>query len=177
MASQISGHLANPAFESIATSTVGSGGSSGITFSSIPGTFKHLQVRCIYRNTVQNANLRARYNGDTGSNYITHHLYGDGSSAGSFDNGVNSYMYLGNARPSANIFSAWVIDILDYTSTAKNKTTRTLTGYDTNGGASQDVEINSGLWFATPAAITSIDFFPGTNLFAEYSSFALYGIK
>ena len=36
-------------FESIATVTVGSGGSSTISFTSIPGTYKHLQVRGIGR--------------------------------------------------------------------------------------------------------------------------------
>jgi len=169
--------LAGSAFESIATQTVGSGGSSSITFSSIPSTYKHLQLRVIYRNTVGVSNLRMQYNGDTASNYITHHLYGDGTSAGAFSNGVNSYMYLGNGRAATSVFTGFIIDVLDYTSTTKNKTTKTLMGYDTNGAASQSIELMSGLWFATPAAVTSITFVPGTDQFAQYSSFALYGVK
>ena len=43
MASQISGHLSNPSYESIATYTVGAGGSSTMVFSSIPQTYKHLE--------------------------------------------------------------------------------------------------------------------------------------
>ena len=38
-------------YESIATVTVGSGGSSYIEFTSIPGTYTHLQIRGILRNT------------------------------------------------------------------------------------------------------------------------------
>jgi hypothetical protein len=43
MASQISGHLSNTAYESIAT--VDASSSSSVTFSSIVGTYTHLQVR------------------------------------------------------------------------------------------------------------------------------------
>jgi hypothetical protein len=48
MASQISGHLETGAYESISTVTVGGGGSATITFSSIPGTYTHLQVMFVY---------------------------------------------------------------------------------------------------------------------------------
>ena len=36
-------------YESIATTTVGSGGASSITFSSIPATYAHLQIRGIFK--------------------------------------------------------------------------------------------------------------------------------
>ena len=43
----------NPYFyDSIATVVVGSGGASSITFSSVPSTYKHLQIRFIARNDV-----------------------------------------------------------------------------------------------------------------------------
>ena len=38
-------------YESIATVTVGAGGSSSISFTSIPSTYKHLQIRAITRDT------------------------------------------------------------------------------------------------------------------------------
>jgi len=41
------GGVAN-SYESIATVTVGGGGSSTISFSSIPSTFQHLQIRATY---------------------------------------------------------------------------------------------------------------------------------
>jgi hypothetical protein len=76
------------------------------------------------------------------------------------------------------MFGGGVVDILDYASTSKNKTIRTLSGADING-AGGDLRLSSGLWFATPAAITSITLYAngGSSDFAQYSSFALYGIK
>lgn len=88
LASQISGHLASPtSYESIATVTVGAGGSSSISFSSIPSTYKHLQLRGIVRTTDTSAAasdgnyIGIRFNGDTGANYVAHNLYGNGGSA------------------------------------------------------------------------------------------------
>jgi hypothetical protein len=69
-------------YESIATVTVGSGGSSSISFTSIPSTYQHLQVRAIQRCSSGVNNLQMQLNSDTGNNYSTHRLGGTG--AGSF---------------------------------------------------------------------------------------------
>jgi hypothetical protein len=63
---------------------------------------------------------------------------------------------------------------LDYTNTNKNKTARSLWGYDANG--SGYVGLYSGLWRNT-SAINRIDYVPASGTFPQYSSFALYGIK
>jgi hypothetical protein len=167
-------------YESIATTTLGSSASS-ITFSSIPQTYKHLQIRGIARGTSTPNAVVMQFNGDTGSNYNSHILYGDGSSALAQAQGVYPYIYTGSMTPStaaASIFGSNVIDILDYTSTSKNKTSRALTGYDVNG-ATGYVVLWSGLWFATPAAITSVTLLPNASIgsLAAGTSFALYGIK
>ena len=49
VASGISGHLFTPTgrYESIQTATVDSAGTASITFSSIPSTYTHLQIRGI----------------------------------------------------------------------------------------------------------------------------------
>jgi hypothetical protein len=70
------------------------------------------------------------------------------------------------------MFGALVIDILDYTNTNKNTTIRSLGGYDANG--SGYLQLESMLWNNT-AAINQIVL--GTGGWAQYSSFALYGIK
>ncbi len=44
------------AYESIATTTVGAGGTSTITFSSIPSTYTHLQIRGIGRSDAASGN-------------------------------------------------------------------------------------------------------------------------
>jgi hypothetical protein len=66
-----------------------------------------------------------------------------------------------------------ICDVLDYANTNKFKTLRSLTGNDRNGSGS--IWLDSGLWRST-SAITSIKFTTGTA-FAQYSQFALYGIK
>jgi hypothetical protein len=167
-------------YESIATVTVGAGGQANATFSSIPSGFQHLQIRFLARdNRATTADTIAlRFNSDSGSNYRIHYLLGDGSaaSAGGFASTSLEVYRISGATSGSNIFGAGVIDILDYTSINKNKTVRALGGVDQNG--SGEIVFGSGLYFATPAAITSITILPTNGtLFNQYSSFALYGIK
>ena len=170
-----------PSYESIATFSVGSGGSSSITFSSIPATFKHLQIRGISRSnngTVANNSIGIRLNSDTGSNYNSHFIVGTGGSISSATFGTDSYMYLptgGGGGASASVFGALVIDILDYSNASKNKTVRSLSGVD-NNDASGNLRFASGLWMNTNA-ITTILIDGRGDTFQQYSQFALYGIK
>jgi hypothetical protein len=49
IASAITGNLVTTSYESIETVTVGSGGSATVlTFSSIPATYTHLQIRVLW---------------------------------------------------------------------------------------------------------------------------------
>ena len=52
---------AGTAYESIATVTVGAGGSSSVTFSSIPSTYQHLQIRYINTTSTAYQNLVIRF--------------------------------------------------------------------------------------------------------------------
>ena len=175
LASQITGHLVTGAYESISTVTVGSGGSSTITFSSIPSTYTHLQLRVI-GSVSTDGNMTMRLgNGsvDSGSNYSWHQLYGTGSATGAVAGANATQMYFASMTNTANIFGVSVIDILDYTNTNKYKTVRGLDGYDANG--SGVVDLASGSWRNT-AAVTTIELRCPAN-FNQYSHFALYGIK
>ena len=162
------------AYESIATVSVGSGGSSIITFSSIPSTYTHLQIRVSARNSVATQYMKIQANGDTAGNYTYHMITANGSTA-TADQGTAQ---TGAAAPyisnGTNIFGATILDILDYKNTNKYKTMRTLGGQDENGAG--QVRLTSGLWLNT-AAITSISFVPSSGSFNQYSSFALYGVK
>jgi hypothetical protein len=162
-------------YESISTVTVGSGGSSSISFSSIPSTYKHLQVRIMNLQSV-GQNFHGRFNSDTANNYAFHELYADGSSAASDATPTTNKFKIGYANSStASYSSAAIMDVLDYTSTSKNKTARILAGSDTNGGGF--ILFRSALWYKTPEAINEITIFPDSGNFTQYSSFALYGIK
>lgn len=171
---------ATNSYESIATVTVGAGGSSSISFTSIPSTFKHLQIRMLGRSS-RSANEGygvVRFNSDTGSNYSYHSLEGNGSTAAAGGSGSVNYptlIFFPAASRGASIFGGGVLDVLDYQNTNKNKTIRVLDGYDSNGAGY--ITFQSGAWYNTNA-ITSITIteFNGNN-FVEYSQFALYGIK
>jgi hypothetical protein len=162
-------------YESIATVSVGAGGASSIEFTSIPSTYKHLQVRGIARRSSGSTNTIVNFNSDTGSNYSTHYLLGNGSSASAgAESSVNRF-YLDILTASSTSYSASVMDILDYSSTTKYKTARTLAGIDLNGSGT--VWLVSGLWRNT-AAISSIKLFLESSAsFEQYSTFALYGIR
>jgi len=162
------------AYESIATVTVGILGASSIDFTSIPSTYKHLQVRGILRNTIASSTVLLNLNSDTGANYARHRLSGDGSTATAAAATGSTYAGIGDAPSTANTFYTTIIDILDYANTSKNKTIRNLYGYDLNG--SGESGIRSNLWAST-AAVTSLSFTLGANQFAQYSQLALYGIK
>ena len=165
-------------FESIATVTVGSGGATSIEFTSIPGTYQHLQVRGLVRNTgTSQRAVSVQFNSDTGSNYAFHRLRGTGSAVFA-ENSVSqtgadaiSQVY---SSASSSIFSAFVMDILDYSSTSKNTTLRTFGSRDENGAGL--VSLYSGLWDST-SAVTSIKLYPLADNLAQHSTAALYGIK
>ena len=188
IASQVPANLPTNSFLSIATSTVSAGGTSAITFNSIPSTYKHLQVRAFARgtstgNSDYRESLRMRVNSDTGSNYTLHRLWGDGVAV----TGVNvtsrtEFETAGMVQDGdglANAFGYAVVDILDYASTNKYKTFRSLTGFDNNTtGTSQKqggILLTSSVWMNTNA-ISSITMYCSANV-AQYSHFALYGIK
>ena len=166
-------------YESIATAS-GTGSSGVITFSSIPSTFKHLQVRVLARSTFADTNTypNITFNSDTGSNYSWHILDGNGSSAsaGAGANQTSAGVPTFTAGNStANVFGVMVLDILEYANTNTNKTIRYLGGHDQNG--SGILRFGSGSW-RNAAAINSITFTAiGSANWATNSRFALYGIK
>ncbi len=171
-------------FESIATVTVGVGGAADVTFTSIPSTFQHLQIRGFARTSRATFGvdaLRFQLNGDPSANYSWHHMRGDGSAteaaAGANASYMESQRILGTTTGSG--FGGLIIDLLDYKNTSKYTTARVLGGVDTNGtvgGIGGAVMITSGSWRNT-AAVTSVKLYGDAANFAQYSHFALYGIK
>ena len=183
MASQISGHLFTPtgSMYHISTTTLSTTAAT-VTFSSIPTGYTHLQLRCLIRTnrtSGDGADLKVNFNSSSAT-YAFHDLTGDGSSAaaaaGTSDVTISLQRVSSDNTGGSNVFAGMVIDILDYQSTSKAKTVRSLGGYDNNG--SGRISLSSGLWYATPAAITQIDLTTtATTSFKQYSTFSLYGVK
>ena len=127
-----------------------------------------------------------RFNGDsTSGNYFGHGMFGDGSSASTISNLPESKIILGSGflgTTTGGNFGINIVDIFDYASANKNKTTRTLGGTDHNGAQYGTIGGRlgqySGVWINSGSAISSITITPAnSSLFTQYSSFALYGIK
>jgi len=169
-------------YESIATAT-GTGSSGTITFSSIPSTYKHLQIRCISRLSATKGYTIVKPNNDSSTaNYTYHTIYGDGVSitpdkytTGSLGGSYSIYSTGATSELADNVGVA-ILDIHDYASTTKYKTFRSFTGYDNNQNGNGIVFLISTLWLST-SAISSLTIDAQGGNFTTATSFALYGIK
>lgn len=174
-------------FESIATVSVGSGGTSSIVFNNIPSTYTDLQIRGILRDNrgVSYSAAQIRFNSDSQTSYAYHTIYGDNrsgsinSSGASSQTAANIDAIVGNTV-SSGVFAGVIIDIADYSNQNKNKTIKVFSGNQLtqsgNAGIIGGTAFGSGLWVNT-SAITSITITPITTPFLENSHLALYGIK
>lgn len=166
-----------PTFESIATAT-GTGSSGTITFSSIPSTYKHLQIRInAIADGASATSLRLQFNGITTTVYSYHALLGDGSSVTSTGTASQSEIRF-NMPFSTTYPLVAIIDISDYANTSKYKTVKALLGLSQNNTTASDQSVNlgSGLYQQT-TAISSISVIHPSQNFTTATTIALYGIK
>jgi hypothetical protein len=170
-------------FESISSTTVGAGGATTITFSSIPQTYTHLQIRAYSTcgRTDGDDNYILRFNGDTGSNYANHKVFGSGAAVSAASSELQDRINLDYAISSTwvgtNNYSPMILDILNYTNTNMTKTVRYITGFDSNDGNRDRLTLASGGWYST-SAISSITLTAdASQTLLQYTIVALYGIK
>jgi len=152
----------------LANTTLSNSSTSTVTFSSIVGTYRDL-VLVMQGSTTGNANVRMRFNGDTGSNYAFVFLAG-GSGLQASGVATLDWMY-------ANYYANWdtaqaniVVNFLDYAQTDKHKMVTIR-----DNAASTYTETIAGRWPST-SAITSIAI-NASGLFAAGTSFSLYGVS
>jgi hypothetical protein len=155
-------------YDKIATAS-GTGSAGDITFTSIPGTYTDLVlVANIF--TTANANETLRVNGDSGGNYSTTVLYGNGTSALSTRGSNNNAMtFQTDLFSTSSIAAMTVFNFMNYSNTTTNKT---VISRSNKGNQSTETHVN--LWRNT-AAITSITIAGAT--FTTDAKFTLYGIK
>ena len=146
---------------------------ASVTFTSIPQTYKHLQIRYTARGP---AHMTMTFNGAT-SGYAAHELFGEngtGVYAGNLTSQANITFYRSSvaSTDSANFFGAGIIDLLDYSATTKNKTARLF--YGSMGDTTRHIHLNSG-FLASTSAVSSLTITgSGANLVAG-CRFSLYG--
>lgn len=161
------------AYQAIASTTL-STPTATVTFSSIPATFEHLQLRL----SVQCDNnvlrfLSMRFNNDTGSNYWSRNIDGTGTTPTAASSAADTSIGIAALVRTNTSFSAGVVNIPDYAGTNKFKNVNNITGNDNSNTGY--LRIVSGQWIST-AAINRIDLFFNSNQFDTGSVIALYGL-
>lgn len=160
-------------FTLIASSTVGSGGASDITFSAIPATYTDLVVKASLRGSRSDFydSLDVEFNGSAGS---SRYLYGDGSAAGSASFATRIRVQLVGSTATSNTFGNFEMYVPNYTS-SNNKST-SIDAVGENNATDAYANLSAGLW-SSSAAITSIKlYFPSFNIL-QHSTAYLYGVK
>jgi hypothetical protein len=156
-----------------------SSNTTDVTFSSIPQTYSHLQVRMTVRNSSSfNTAIRVRPNSDSALNYYTHRLRGYGSgilSNAAADTGRLDQLII-TSTATASVFGSGVLDLLDYKNTNKYKTFRSLHGYADPLSAGASIQLCS-IQYRDTSAITSLTLNCWDGNFVSGSRFSLYGIK
>ena len=153
-------------YEAIATQTLGSAAAS-VTFSSIPGTYTDLVLVFAGQHTAQE-NTSLQFNSDTGTNYSSTTLYGNGTTATSQRFSSTSSIY-GPILDASNEANA-LFHIENYSNTTTYKTVL-IRGNSSSFRTTATV----GLWRST-SAITTIKVAPLSGNISSGSTISLYGI-
>lgn len=157
------------------TVTVGAGGSSSISFSSIPSTYTDLKIVSSARtSSTPSGGSLISFNGSSTS-MSTRAVYGNGSTATSYS-ASNSLGNLVNiSTTTSNTFANSELYIPNYAGSTNKSSS--MDGVTENNATGANAFFNANLWSQT-AAITSITLTPeGGDNYVQYSTFSLYGIK
>jgi hypothetical protein len=156
-------------YTQIASTTLGSAASS-VTFSSIPSTYTDLVIVSAPLATTAEEFVM-QFNGDTGTNYSSTFLYGDGTAAGSVRVTNQTYAYLNYYGSVSTTQNTQIFSIMNYANTT---TFKTVIGRASRANSGVDAVV--ALWRST-AAINSIAIkLKNGNNFLAGSTFNLYGI-
>ena len=175
--------MANPTYVLINSYTVTSGGTSSVTFSSIPATYTDLKIVVSSKSSYTGSyydNMLMTFNG-VGSAYSFLRFIGIGggtSTDGPFTS--QSVIYIGEIDASggsitSNTFSNNEIYISNYT-TSNYKSISIDKTLENNSSSNYILGFVAGLW-SNSSAISSITFTNASGSFVQYSTIYLYGIN
>jgi len=162
----------------IASTTVDTA-SATIVFSSIPATYTDLVLVMQPGADVGDENIGLRFNDDTSGNY-SYQRIGANNTAGTYNaSRQNNFTRINTTEATGTgpTLGKLVITahIMNYTNTTTYKIVLARSGQV--GGTYNGVELFTGAWRATPAAINSITIMQGgARTFSTGSTFNLYGI-
>lgn len=153
--------MATAAMTALQTITLGASASS-VTFSSIPATYRDLAL-VVNGNSNEGQAISLYMNGDTGANYNTVLMYGNGTSAQSF---TQTDARIGAVYAEPNTVIA---QIMDYSATDKHKTVLTRTN------AAGTTTFATAYRWSNTAAVTSLNI-AVLGTFSSGCTFSLFGI-
>lgn len=164
-------------YSRLASTTVGAGGASAITFNNIPQNYTDLIIKGSYRVTVAGPvdGIKVSFNGSTTS-FTARSVAGNGTSAFSESTTAARWAGLGAATgATANTFSNFEIYIPNYAGST-NKSFSADAVSENNATAGYNY-LFAGLWSNT-TAISQITLTPDTaSSINQYSTATLYGIR
>ena len=169
-----------PAFEFI-TAVSGTGSSGRIDFTSIPQTYKHLQIRGVLRGSTSNSSFGVFYNNDN-SDYGWQRTEYNTSGTTNSNSGISaSYgpdnVWANGSDWAANYHSSFIMDIVDYTNTNKFKTATIFGGGIAETNGHENVGHWTGLWNDLSAINQVTIFQRWSGYWTTTSRFSLYGVK
>lgn len=150
-----------------------SAATSSITFSGIPQTYNDLILVCNIKGDGANIGCNLRFNNDTGSNYSTTQINGNGSpttGANRYSN-QTSIFTTSNYSSGTNDWATVIWNIPNYTNITTDKVV--LARYSRS---TYEVSFQAGLYRST-SPISSITLNPVANSFISGSTFNIYGIS
>jgi hypothetical protein len=172
--------LSTTSFQSIETKTISGSSAASVEFTSVPSTYKNLQIRFMAKTVnggVSSSAVRIEYNSDTTTaNYYSGYWLSNGITFNTAQTaGPNYGFWIPNSGAVASSgFGYGVIDIFDYTNTNKFTQSMSNSGYaDSNY---TQVHQSSQAWRNTTTP-TTIRLTPYDGNIAVGSYFALYGIE
>ena len=155
----------------IATQTLSSN-AANVTFSSISGSYTDLILVMMNKVSSGTQNTLIQLNSDTGNNYSSTFLYGNGASALGARGSNNPYGYANyGSAVFTSTFNLQIVQFMDYSNTTTNKT---FLARGNEAASGTDAIVN--LWRST-AAISTIKVYPSAQNWATGSTFTLYGIQ
>lgn len=143
-----------------------------VTFSGIPQGYRDLVLVVVDAKSLSsNPAVFVRFNSDSGANYSYVRMTGNGSTAGSASTSSQTRMDVGAAFGVNSTENAMlVLQIVDYSSTAKHKTVLSRSGV-----AGLGVEAIASRW-ASNSAVTAIQIFLDSSIsWTTGTTFSLYG--
>ena len=168
--------------------TVGAGGATSISFTSIPATYTDLVIQFSGRSTSSTGSydpLIYRFN-TSASGYSARDVGGNGASAGSGSNTTMTSAGAGwtggratdygicNGSSTSSTFTNGAFYIPNYA--GSNQKSSSLDYVNENNSSTAHMELAALLWTGT-AAITQIDLALYYGSFAQYSTAYLYGVS